>query len=283
MIYIIPLPRHYPTWYPPARSQDFCFTPPPYRCTTGFLCLLVRLFHYIAKKLAMSERPNYKKRSAPGSNEGYQNRNKSSFAGKSTQKREWRPTKPQPQPAWSKGKQAASKPYEKEVKETVVKRKRPVTQGGGSEEEMDDEDSPSDEEMDVDPAEQNGGEGEGPPEKRPKMSKAERAALHAAQPHRTALLPSHPLLHGTLLPLWETARKSDLGKEERKAAVKELWEAVQGRVGEVSRGHKGGRVLQTVCWNLIRYWSVSDGRLSSTEARRNDSVSRWSCNLNGER
>lgn len=83
-------------------------------------------------------------------------------------------------------------------------------------------------------------------EKKPRMSKAEKAALHAAQPHRTSLLPSHPLLHDTLLPLWETARKADLSKEERKAAIAELWGAVKGRVGEVSRGHKGGRVLQTV-------------------------------------
>lgn len=60
------------------------------------------------------------------------------------------------------------------------------------------------------------------------------------------MLPSHPLLHDTLLPLWETARKADLSKEERKVAVRELYEAVKGRVKEVGRGHKGGRVLQTV-------------------------------------
>ena len=83
-------------------------------------------------------------------------------------------------------------------------------------------------------------------EQRPRMSKTERAALHAAQPHRTALLPSHPLLHDKLLPLWETARRAELGKEERKKAVADLWDIVKGRVGEVSRGHKGGRVLQTV-------------------------------------
>lgn len=108
-----------------------------------------------------------------------------------------------------------------------------------------------DDEMEVDQpegeaAEATVGENGEPAEKRPKMSKTERAALHAAQPHRTALLPSHPLLHGTLLPLWEKARRADLGKEERKVAVKELWDSAKGRVGEISRGHKGGRVLQTV-------------------------------------
>ena len=78
-----------------------------------------------------------------------------------------------------------------------------------------------------------------------RMSKGERAALHAAQPHRTTLLPSHALLQ-SLLPKWEQARRAELKPEERKRAVRELWEGVQGRVGEISRGHKGGRILQTV-------------------------------------
>ena len=123
------------------------------------------------------------------------------------------------------------------------KRKQPITQPEASS-------SHSDDAGDYDeglPDEVAPGVGEnGVPEKKPRMTKAERAALHAAQPHRTALLPSAPLLQNTLLPLWETARRADLGKEERKKAVRELWEAVKGRVGEVSRGHKGGRVLQTV-------------------------------------
>jgi pumilio family protein 6 len=118
---------------------------------------------------------------------------------------------------------------------------------------------PSDEEEDEDvimddgtgyeevPAEKGEGESGVSVEKKPRMTKTERAALHAAQPHRTTLLPSHPLLQDTLLPLWETARRADVPKEERKVAVRELWEAVKGRVAEVSRGHKGGRVLQTVC------------------------------------
>jgi pumilio family protein 6 len=78
------------------------------------------------------------------------------------------------------------------------------------------------------------------------MSKAEKAAAHAAQPHRTTLLPSHPLLQDTLLPLWETARRTDTPKDERTKAVKELYQAVKGRILEISKGHKGGRVLQTV-------------------------------------
>lgn len=192
---------------------------------------------------------NYKKRPAPGSSNGYQSKPKPQWAAtsKPSDKRDFRSTKPQP--SSFKGKQ----PQRREsAAEAPVRRKRPVTQGGGSDVEMEDEeeDEVSSDEMEVDAAE--GGENGEPAEKRPKMSKAERAALHAAQPHRTALLPSHPLLHGTLLPLWETARRADLGKEERKVAVKELWEAVKGRVGEVSRGHKGGRVLQTVCLPLSK-------------------------------
>jgi len=147
---------------------------------------------------------------------------------------------------FNKGKPAQNKGGKGwDQEEEFKKRKRPVTQGGGEEDEpnSDDEegmdvDGPGYEEVPVD--------GNGAVEKKPRMTKDERAALHAAQPHRTALLPSHPLLHDTLLPLWETARRADLEKEERKVAVKELWEAVKGRVAEVSRGHKGGRVLQTV-------------------------------------
>jgi pumilio family protein 6 len=183
-----------------------------------------------------------KKRPASGSsNPGAFKSNKPAWANKPNDKREFRSTKPQP--SSFKGKQ----PQRKDTSDAPVRRKRPVTQGGG--EALEDEDEGSSDEMDVDEVdgEANGEGASGEPaEKRPKMSKAERAALHAAQPHRTSLLPSHPLLHGTLLPLWETARRADLGKEERKVAVKELWEAVKGRVGEVSRGHKGGRVLQTV-------------------------------------
>lgn len=248
--------------------QDFCC------CLHFSIFCLVKI-----QQPTMSSRDNGRKRPAPGANGGYQqNKGKPSFSGKPAQKGDYRPTKPQP--SWAKSKAPASKPAPKEKQEATIKRKRPVTQGGGEEEDVD-MDSPSDdEEMEGDQAEGEGHSGEEPPEKRPKMSKAERAALHAAQPHRTALLPSHPLLHGTLLPLWETARKSDLGKEERKAAVAELWEAVKGRVGEVSRGHKGGRVLQTVgcpCFGL----ATANFRLSSTEAKRRDWASRWSCSHNG--
>lgn len=153
---------------------------------------------------------------------------------------------------FDKGK-GKGKTYEKE--EAHAKRKRPVTAGGGEV----DVDADEDEEMAYEEVEQdaeiNNGDGNetGEGEKRPRMTKAERSALHAAQPHRTALLPSHPLLHDTLLPLWEVARRADLGKEERKKAVTELYEAAKGRVLEISKGHKGGRVLQTVgvmCWPL---------------------------------
>ena len=127
--------------------------------------------------------------------------------------------------------------------EEEKRRKRPITAGGGEE----DPDA-IEEENDVEAMEVNEKEGNDDQslEKRPRMSKTERAELHAAQPHRTALLPSHPLLQDKLLPLWETARRADLSKEERKKAVAELWDSVKGRVVEISRGHKGGRVLQTV-------------------------------------
>lgn len=151
-----------------------------------------------------------------------------------------------------------------EKPEEVKRRKRPVTQGGGEEEEND--------EMDVDEEEEDGGDGEADAiEKKPRMSKTERAALHAAQPHRTALLPSHPLLQDTLLPLWEVARRADLGKEERTKAVRELYEAVKGRIGEVSRGHKGGRVLQTVSASRPKgFLKLIAVRSSSTVAKKND-------------
>jgi pumilio family protein 6 len=234
----------------------------------------------------MSTKSYNNKRSAPGaSGPG----GKSGYQGKSGHKggngasygkpqRDFRPTKPQP--GSLKGKQP-------QKEETAVRRKRPVTQGGGSEEEAEDEDEGDDDEMDVDQPE--GAEGvEGatgengePAEKRPKLSKAEKAALHAAQPHRTSLLPSHPLLHGTLLPLWEKARRADLGKEERKVAVKELYESAKGRIAEISRGHKGGRVLQTVRSMILPGKAKLRLRSSSTEARRSDWALRWSCNRNG--
>ncbi|KAL1411281.1 Pumilio y domain member 6 [Vanrija albida] len=159
---------------------------------------------------------------------------KSNFKGKSDNKPKW---DHKAKPSNFKGKDKA-----KEVDQPVQKRKRPVTQGGGEE-----DDAMSVDEQDDEFDGEEGGEGAGETqEKKGKMSKAERAALHAAQPHRTSLLPSHPLLHDTLLPLWETARRSDTPKDERNAAIKELWEAVKGRVAEISRGHKGGRVLQTI-------------------------------------
>ncbi|RSH91237.1 pumilio domain member 6 [Saitozyma podzolica] len=118
----------------------------------------------------------------------------------------------------------------------VKRRKQPVTLGVEGEGEG----------MDVDGVAQDksagGAEGS---EKKPRLSKAEKAALHAAQPHRTTLLPSHPLLQ-ELSPLWETARRAEMPKEERKKAIDELWNAVKGRVGEISKGHKGGRILQTI-------------------------------------
>ncbi len=147
------------------------------------------------------------------------------------------------------GKKTDKKPFVKsrshEAKPIEEKRrKRPITAGGGEEDAEAEEAEDGDEGMEFDAVKE---DPEQPAEKRPRMSKSERVALHAAQPHRNALLPSHPLLQGKLLPLWETARRADLSKEERKKAVKELSDAVRGRVAEVSRGHKGGRVLQTVC------------------------------------
>jgi pumilio family protein 6 len=136
----------------------------------------------------------------------------------------------------------------------VKRRKQPVTLGGG-EVEAEDEDMSGDdysdevegegEGMDVDGVAQDKSAGAEGSEKKPRLSKAEKAALHAAQPHRTTLLPSHPLLQ-ELSPLWETARRAEMPKEERKKAIDELWSAVKGRVGEISKGHKGGRILQTV-------------------------------------
>ena len=126
--------------------------------------------------------------------------------------------------------------------EPEVKRKRPITQ---SHRDDDDEEEAAFE----DENEQINGEEDlesGPSVKKPRMSKEERSALHAAQPHRTSLLPSYPLLQNTLLPMWEVARRADTEKEERQKAIKGLWEAVKGRVAEISRNHKGTRVLQTV-------------------------------------
>ncbi|ORY32253.1 armadillo-type protein [Naematelia encephala] len=185
----------------------------------------------------MSARFNDKKRSAPDSRD----RKPKSFnkGSNAPVKPGYAPVKKDFRPKSTNAKIRTERPEE------IKRRKRPVTQGGGSDHEEEDEEA-----MDVDendyievPADQEGGE---PAEKKPRMTKAERAALHAAQPHRTALLPSHPLLQDKLLPLWETARRADLGKEERTKAVKELWEAARGRVAEISRGHKGGRVLQTI-------------------------------------
>lgn len=155
-----------------------------------------------------------------------------------------------------------------------AKRKRPITAGGGEVDVDADEDEDlayeeveqdnDDEEADVDmsgAAQQADGGGDegaggaGDAEKRPRMSKAEKLAMHAAQPHRTSLLPSHPLLHDRLLPLWEVARRVEMGKEERKKAVEELYEAAKGRILEISKGHKGGRVLQTVS-GCLAYFKV---------------------------
>lgn len=151
-------------------------------------------------------------------------------------------------------KQSKPRSAPREREEETKKRKKPITQGGGEQDEdvSMDEGSFSDEDQEDRGAESNDvdmddGDAQGAAQEKKRLSKAEKQALHAAQPHRTTLLPSHPLLHDTLLPLWETARRADLSKEERKKAITELWEAVKGRVIEVSRGHKGGRVLQTVC------------------------------------
>ncbi|WVN85230.1 uncharacterized protein L203_100375 [Cryptococcus depauperatus CBS 7841] len=144
-----------------------------------------------------------------------------------------------------------SAPRERE--EEVKRRKKPITQGGGDEDDdasmgegmLSDEEELREEVMAGADVEMGQEENEKQPEKK-KLSKAEKQALHAAQPHRTTLLPSHPLLHDTLLPLWETARRADISKDERHKAINDLWQSVKGRVLEVSRGHKGGRVLQTI-------------------------------------
>lgn len=134
--------------------------------------------------------------------------------------------------------------------EPAQRRKRPVTQGGGDEEVEDDDamsvDGEGDEYEGAEEEANGAGAGGEEGEKRGKMSKAERAAMHAANPHRKTLMPSHALLTETLLPLWETARRLEMPKDERKVAIEELWGAVKGHVLEISRGHKGGRILQTV-------------------------------------
>jgi pumilio family protein 6 len=177
-----------------------------------------------------------RKRPAPGSrNSAYSKTpfDKSSSRSKSN-------GKPSSKPFSSGRKPAGEAP-----KSEDVKRKRPITAPINNYD--DDEDTKSATSETEDHVDENGVETqEEPAEKRPRLSKTERAALHAAQPHRTSLLPSYPLLHDKLLPLWEKARRGDLSKEERPVAVRELWEAVKGRVAEVSRGHKGGRVLQTI-------------------------------------
>jgi pumilio family protein 6 len=53
--------------------------------------------------------------------------------------------------------------------------------------------------------------------------------------------------------MWEDARRADLSKEERNKKIKALYQAVKGRVREVGRGHKGGRVLQTVSHAVCSY------------------------------
>lgn len=189
---------------------------------------------------------------------------------------DWRGSKGKaPAKAWDKPKPAA-----REVEAPAARRKRPVTQGGGDEEVDDDA-------MSVDGGEdEEAGEGEAAPveeEKRGKMSKEERAAMHAANPHRKTLLPSHVLLTETLLPLWEEARRLEMPKEERVKAITELWAAVQGHALEISRGHKGGRILQTVSKPFLFLQQKSNPRSSSTAARRSATASRWSSSQNGGR
>ncbi|OCF71984.1 pumilio domain-containing protein [Kwoniella mangroviensis CBS 8886] len=219
----------------------------------------------------MSSKQLNKKRSAPDGS--------SSSAGGKSKFSKTNNGKPQPSKSFAnKGNENAGKYQNKnksnnnnngksrsapirEKEEDVKRRKKPITAGGGEENVDDDEDismddddegsfseeedEDEDEEMGDKALERNEGEGEGQ-EKKPKLTKSEKLALHAAQPHRTTLLPSHPLLHDTLLPLWETARRADLSKDQRKKAINELYNAVKGRINEVSRGHKGGRVLQTI-------------------------------------
>lgn len=151
---------------------------------------------------------------------------------------------------WGASKQHNNAPREA-AEAPAARRKRPVTQGGGEEDAMSVDEDGGDYDEDDEMAggagtEGAGAEGGDAPEKRPKMSKEERAAMHAANPHRTSLLPSHALLTNTLLPLWETARQTEMPKEDRKKAIDELWEAVKGHALEISRGHKGGRILQTI-------------------------------------
>lgn len=137
----------------------------------------------------------------------------------------------------------------KEEDEKPIERKRPVTATGPAHDEDDEDEDMSGPEDDGEGYEEVPQEGE-PSEKKPRLSKEEKAALHAAQPHRTTLLPSHKILQ-ELLPLWEPARRADISKEERNKAIQELWAAAKGRVGEISRGHKGGRILQTVRYILF--------------------------------
>lgn len=224
---------------------------------------------------------NNKKRSAPASGSAGQSK-KTKFGDNKSQK-----------PKDVKGKGKAPVPTKKPLKTyrnveakpaPAPKRKTPLTSTAvpqaddeEDEDEMDVDGSEGDEEEDFDMEEGSPGianshaqdsAASGEPKQR--MSKgmalslqvlhllisplAEKQALHATQPHRTTKLPSHPLLQDKLLPLWEEARKADITKEERQAAIKQLWEAVKGRVGEVARGHKGGRVLQTVSLSITTAW-----------------------------
>ena len=157
------------------------------------------------------------------------------------------------------------------------RRKRPITSGGGDEpldyDEVQAEEYDAEGDVDMTSGE--------PAEKKPRMTKSEKEAVHAAQPHRTTLLPSHPLLQDTLLPLWETARRTDTPKEERTKAVRELYAAVKGRILEISKGHKGGRVLQTVCCPFLLREMMADNRSSSTGTRKRGQESPWNSNHNG--
>ncbi|WWC85370.1 uncharacterized protein L201_000233 [Kwoniella dendrophila CBS 6074] len=171
----------------------------------------------------------------------------------------------------SKSNNSKSRSVPREREEDIKKRKKPITLGGGEEDVEDEDEDISMDEDDED--EQEGGDyysdNEGDEdqimgdkalekagnangddgtieEKRPKLSKAEKAALHAQQPHRKTLLPSFTLLQETLLPLWENARRSDLSKDDKKKSIQELYQSTKGRINEISRNHKGTRILQTI-------------------------------------
>lgn len=245
-----------------SSSKDFRST-----CLIDFLgkpsFLHIPLCH-IAPHRTMSSKPQERKRSAPSAGSDYK-KAKYSNNGKPSYGKDSKPFKGKPQP--NSNPSYASRPArpngnqngnskgkaKEEYDEPAKRRKQPITMDGGevvdgvSDEEGDIDMDNNEEDEEVGYADTNkvvvneANQGE----KRGRMSKEERAALHAAQPHRTTLLPSHGLLV-SLLPLWERARKVEMPKEERKAAIADLWGAVKGRVGEISKGHKGGRILQTV-------------------------------------